>query len=154
MAQLSINPAFTKDQIIYKSILNTLLVLLKDLKIISLKMQKYIVKQEWIKVYELSEEQDNLNKSFDKSIEYFNKNLKIENDMEIKILKNDLKNQIKGYKEIEFINSKLLKDALFAAKQKVKYYFKNHNEIDTYKKDMKKESNIWNNNPVMLDKFI
>ncbi len=154
MAHTIINPTKTKDQIIYKSILNTLLYLLKDLKIISLKMQKYIVKQEWIKVYELSEEQDDLNKSFDKSIMSFNKNYSIDNDIEIKSLKNDLKNQIKDYKEIEFINSKLLKDALFAAKQKVKYYFKNNNEIDTYKKDMKKESNIWNNNPVMLDKFI
>lgn len=154
MAQVAINPTISKNQIIYKSILNTLLNLLKELKIISLKMQKHIVKQEWIKVYELSEEQDNLNKNFDKSIVNLNKNQNFENDMEIKSLKNDLKKQIKDYKEIEFINSKLLKDALFTAKQKVKYYFKNNNELDTYKKDMKKNSNIWNNNPVMLDKLI
>ena len=83
-------------------------------------MQNYIVTQDWLKVYELSEDQEQLNKSFEESIMKLKKKNIKEDKKEIIDLKNVLKTRVREYKRIEFINSKLLKDALFAAKQKVK----------------------------------
>lgn len=154
MADTITNSLLVKNFIIYKSNLETVLNILKELIFISLNIQKGIVTQNWLKVYELSEDQKQLNISFEESIlKIDDKSIK-NNEKEIINLKNILKTRIKEYKRIEFINSRLLKDALYAAKQKVKYFF-NNKEIKTYKKDMKKDNNIWNtNNPVILDKFV
>ena len=154
MAQMAANQTLLKNIIIYKSNLETVLNILKELIVISLNMQNYIVTQDWLKVYELSEDQEQLNKSFEESIMKLKKKNIKEDKKEIIDLKNVLKTRVREYKRIEFINSKLLKDALFAAKQKVKYFF-NNPKAETYKKDMKKDNNIWNtDNPVILDKFV
>ena len=154
MAETTTNQTLLKNVIIYKSNLETVLNILKELIVISLNMQKYIVTQDWLKVYELSEDQEKLNKSFDESIMNLNKRNIKEDKKEIIDMKNVLKTRVREYKRIEFINSKLLKDALYAAKQKVKYFFNNSNS-ETYKKDMKKDDNIWNTyNPVILNKLV
>jgi hypothetical protein len=154
MAGATTNQVLLKNNVIYKSNLETILNILKELIVISVNMQKYIVTQDWLKVYELSEDQEKLNKSFDDSIQKLNKRETKEDKKEIIDLKSTLKTRIKEYKRIEFINSRLLKDALFAAKQKVKYFF-NNDKSQTYKKDMKKDNNIWDvNNPVILDKLV
>ncbi len=154
MAQTTTNPILLKNKVIYKSNLETVLNILKDLIIISLNMQKYIVTQDWLKVYELTEDQEKLNKSFDASIMKLNERNIKEEKKEITDLKNVLKTRIREYKRIEFINSRLLKDVLYVAKQKVKHYFNNDPQAETYKKDMKLDNNIWTDNPVLLDKIV
>ena len=154
MAQPKTNPILLKNKVIYKSNLETVLNILKDLIVISLNMQKYIVTHDWLKVYELTEDQEKLNKSFDASIMKLKESNIKEDKKEITDLKNVLKTRIREYKRIEFINSRLLKDVLYVAKQKAKYYFNNNPQAETYKKDMKLDNNIWTNNPVLLDKIV
>ena len=139
----------------YKSNLTTLINIFKELSIISTKIQRNILKQNWQNLYKLAAKQEQLNLYFYKTISNLdtNDNNSFKRDTEIINLKNILKEKIKEYKETENINAKLLRDSLFIAKQKVEKFYNLNSEKETYSKEMKKDTNLWNNKPVMLDSF-
>ncbi|MCK4796075.1 MAG: hypothetical protein KAT05_01770, partial [Spirochaetes bacterium] len=65
-----------------------------------------------------------------------------------------LRDKIREYNEKEELNTKLLNDVLFIAKQKVEKFFNSYIKKATYSRKTINESNLWNDNPIMLDKFV
>jgi len=137
-----------------KSNIDTLINIFSQLSKNAEHMQKSIINQQWENLYSLAKEQEDANK-------YLNTFIKDMNDNTIKELLNmdnesnkfrkKLKKIIEKYRETETLNSKLLKDSFFAAKQKVENYF-NQKDSDTY--TSKKEQELWPDNPILLDQLI
>ncbi len=153
-------PQSNQVQIIYKSILKTLLNLLRELLILCSRKQKCILNQNWDDLTEIAEKQAEINKNFDveltKILKYNLNNISdrenLKQDNEIKTMRKELKLKISQYKETELLNKKLLKDAFFIAKQKVDKIFNNNTNGETYTKNSPRD--IWGDKPVMLDKLI
>ncbi|OHD25868.1 MAG: hypothetical protein A2Y34_15315 [Spirochaetes bacterium GWC1_27_15] len=139
----------------YKTNLKIILNIFEKLKIIAEDKQKNILSQKWDEVYIISEEHQKINQDFDKIMKDFGdfKTSVAINDTEIKNLKSQLKERVMEYKEMENLNIKLLNDALFFAKQKVEKIF-NKKGKDTYTKDLKKTTALWEDTAIIFDKFI
>ena len=146
---------FQNIDIFFKSELDTLNNILSQLISIAFDMQQNILKQKWNKVFELAESQKEVNCFFDEAIKDIKTNFQNNKNKnnEITKIKDELINKIARYKELEFINAKLLDDSLYTAKQKINKIFKAE-EKRTYSKNIKKESNLWSNSPIILDSFV
>jgi len=112
---------------------------------------------EWNNVFYLANEQaeivEFLNKKDNELKEFYGVLKKIE-DKDIINLKKKLKEMVEEYKQMEYTNSQLLNDHLFTAKQKLEKLFNIKGNNDTYTREMKKTSNIWENSSVVLNKVI
>lgn len=140
-----------------KSILVSLLCIFEKLIEITREKQTFILNQDWNNVFMLSNEQSDvinfLNKK-DNELKQFSSFLKNIEDKEINNLKQKLKEYVKEYKEIESLNVQLLNDHLFTAKQKLENLFNIKSKNDTYTREMKKVSDLWDNNSVVLNKIV
>jgi hypothetical protein len=145
----------------YTSVLKTLNNIFEELLKIAKDMQKSILSQNWDRIYDLSRKQEELNLYFNNSLitmehndpKKYSNDLTKDEQIEISLLRSRLKTKISKYKDIELINAKLLNDNLFVAKHKVDNIFNTGNKKDTYNKEMKKESELWEDKPVMLSKL-
>ena len=138
----------------YKSIIESLNQILYQLKQSSLEKQNVILKQDWTRLRALSEEQDELLSFLDVKQKKLSLYDDQRNNGSLKDIHLTIKKSIDDYREIEADNIRMLNDTLFVAKQKVEKIFRKQSGQKTYSKDLKKESNLWNNNPAVLDKFI
>jgi hypothetical protein len=139
------------NEVVVKSTLSTLLNLINNYKEVAATMQNSIMEQDWQKVYTLAYEQNELNAVLTNIINNINRIENTENEEIIK-LKNSIKTEIKRFKEIQNINTKLIHDNLYAAKLKAKKVFKS-SENDNYNKNLKIETNLWKNKPLILNKL-
>jgi hypothetical protein len=136
-----------------KSTLSSIYNLIDEFTNNALKMQKSILSLEWQNVYNLSIEQNELNSILDSILTKINNNHE-STENEIINLKTDLKSKMNEFKEIQKINSKLLKDNLTSAKMKVKTIFKNKNNLNNnYSEKLKSDSNLWNENAMILNRL-
>ena len=140
-----------------KSILVSLLCIFEKLIEITKEKQKSILNQDWNNVFLLANEQaevvDFFNKK-DRELKEFSSFLKKIDDKDINNLKQKLKEYVKNYKETENLNSQLLNDHLFTAKQKLEKLFNIKVKNNTYTRDKKKSNELWDNNSVVLNKIV
>jgi hypothetical protein len=139
------------SEVVVKSTLSSLLNLINNYNEVAEEMQNSIKNQEWQKVYSLAYEQNTLNTALTGIINNIDKVETSENE-EITTLKNSIKTEIKKFKEIQAVNSRLIQDNLYAAKLKTKKVFKN-SESESYDKDLKINGNFWKNKPLILNKL-
>ena len=143
-------------QLKYLSNLKTLLNIFVKLRLIAKNKQKIILEQKWEELYSISEEQKEANLYFDKTMKF----LEIDNSQdknngnESEKIKKEIKDIMMNYKEIENTNLRLLNDSFFFAKQKVEKIFNKKLNNDTYNKDLKMVKDLWDNSPIILDRFI
>jgi len=140
----------------YISNLKTLLNIFEKLQIIAKNKQKTILEQKWDELYSISEEQKSVNSYFDTTMKYLDmekSNLKI-NDSEVNKIKKEIKEKMMSYKEIENTNLRLLNDSFFFAKQKVEKVFNKKLNNETYNRDLKTVKDLWDNSPIIFDRFI
>ena len=136
--------------------LKTLVNIFEKLRIIAKNKQKTILEQKWEELYSISEEQKEANLYFDKTMKF----LEIDNSQdknngnESEKIKKEIKDIMMNYKEIENTNLRLLNDSFFFAKQKVEKIFNKKLNNDTYNKDLKMVKDLWDNSPIILDRFI
>ncbi len=149
-------PNNNNNKILYLSILNTINNIIKEFINNASKMQNSIITQNWDEINEISIEQENLNSYFDDAMQKMNnlKSYENQNDEEIIKLKKNIKSQINEYKEQEILNTKLLNDAMFCAKKKVEFFFKKTIKTDTYNKESKKNSKLWDDNPIIYNRVV
>jgi hypothetical protein len=144
----------------YRSILSTILNTLDKMEELSRDKQKLILSKKWESLYTMSQEQQEV-------IFFFNQaesDLKritanpdystVKNNPDILLLKLRIKEKIFKYEEMESINRRLLKDFLYVAKQKVKEFFNQDEKETTYTSELDKKSQLWDQKPFVLDKFV
>ncbi len=143
------------------STLKTLTNIFDELLIIADEKKENIILQNWDKIYELANKQEDINQHFDLSMLHENQNYTNldkkdipKKNLEILDLQIKLRDKIREYNEKEELNTKLLNDVLFIAKQKVEKFFNSYIKKATYSRKTINESNLWNDNPIMLDKFV
>lgn len=153
-------PDLTTKKNNYESILKTFNNIFDNLISISKEMQKSILTQKWENVTKLANAQEEINMHFNKALLLLeHNNIKLSeltnNEKESEMVSNKfkLRNKISTYKELENMNAKLLGDSLFVAEQKVEKYFNKKIETKTYSKEIKKESDLWKDKPVMLNRL-
>lgn len=140
----------------YISNLKTLLCIFEKLKAIAENKQKTILEQKWDELYSISEEQKEINSYFDKTMKFLelDKEMLESNNKEIAKVKNEIKNIMMNYKEIENTNLRLMNDSFYFAKQKVEKIFNKKLNNETYNKELKMVKDLWDKTPIILDRFI
>lgn len=142
-------------------LLKTFLNILNHLKTTSIEKQKSILDQDWDKLSEIAQKQEQLKQYIEenqralddlssKDSQLFKA---IKSEPENKALSTALQNTLNEYREIEKTNVKLLNDALYCARQKVTRLFKLKPKC-TYSKSLNQDVALWSENPVLLDKRI
>ncbi len=144
--------------IVYNSILKTLSTIIDELLKMSFQKKDFITNQDWDGLSKLVYDQEELNEQLNIIINQLNDekfiSFKNNDNEKIKSEKKEIKQKLIKFKEMENLNKKLLKDAFYIAKKKAEIYFNAPINDETYKKELKKELNIWGNSSVLLDRTI
>jgi hypothetical protein len=140
--------------ITYQSTLDTISNILEQLKEKSQVKQKIIIDQQWDRLIEITNEQNELLTNLENNQAELDKVISVYFKDSQKQSKHLFAENINQYQEIERINARMLNDHLFVAQEKVKNLFRRRCEQKTYRPDMKKESNLFQNNPAIFDKVI
>ncbi|HQB62295.1 MAG TPA: hypothetical protein PK899_11645, partial [Spirochaetota bacterium] len=72
---------------------------------------------------------------------------------DIQTLKREIKELIAGYKEVENTNARLINDNLFVVKQKFEKLYNKKGRKETYEKDLNKNSMIFDNRSIVLNRL-
>lgn len=144
----------------YKSTLHTIMNVFDKLSEISKTKQKCILGQKWESLRDVAKSQQEVHKfieSAEKDLEIIGKqdteNL-LKNNSELVFLRLRIRDKIEKYREQETINSRLLKDVLYVTREKVKVFLQKEDNGKTYNASLKNDEQIWDDCPMLMDKFV
>lgn len=112
--------------------------------------QQCIIENDWSKLADIVHEQNTLKKD----IENCGKNSLSAKTNDEDEMRRNIKKEINAYKEIETINVRLLKDALYLAKLKASKLFNLPLEEETYTADSALNATLLQNRPLVMDSFV
>ncbi len=128
---------------------------------ISLDKQTMILESRWDRLNQLTDTQNELKSHLDntegnllKLLSYIEKS-NLAKDERIINKKKRIRTAIEEYKENEKINIKMLDDYMYATKLKIEtIYSKNTKKNETYSKELRKNCDLFNRDPLIFDKLI